>query len=206
MIDEIQCANCGDWSRGGGTRGYCWKCYTYLTRHKLIKTNDRLFAPGQLYIMHGKANPSSGYCTHKPESIHKIGVTSSPIHRRLTEVRWHNQHLIIELVHHFPVDNMRVVEAMFHTRYQDRVYDRHYPEWFHIEDKVTGLIQCARITVMDCLSSLSGGAEVYDWWWGLSPEHRRGVVRSLWKNPLLNIDLKTIVKAAESHKALAHVV
>lgn len=95
----------------------------------------------------------------------------------------------IDLIHSFPVDNMRVIEAMFHARYSDRVFQHLKPEWFHISDKVKGICQCTAFYVMDCLTSLSNKGDVYDWWWELYPKQRKAIIPTLWKHPLLKIEV-----------------
>jgi hypothetical protein len=183
------CVSCQK-ERHGIVRGMCTRCYNHAVRYRLIKTNDKLFAPGILYIMRGESR--ARLYEHITAPVYKIGVTSKTPWRRSKEIAYTSAFgKNCEPLWSFQVDNMRVVEQMFHYRYRTRrVTEKGEPEWFYIEDKLEGLSMCRGVYVNDALQNIGDTDDVYDWWFYLSVERRKAIIPDLWKHPLVKIELE----------------
>jgi hypothetical protein len=159
----------------------------HKTRHerKLI-----MFEPGVVYLAYGEN------CYVRPELYHvhhayKIGAT-----RKLPGVRirsawssgWEFRRNI-RLLHTIQVDNMRVVEMMFHMRFADRsaVPMQPWREWFVIDDNVPLICSYQSINVAAALTDLSGDGASCDWWRSMTIKDRRKVTLSLWQHPALHV-------------------
>jgi hypothetical protein len=144
-----------------------------------------LFEPGVVYVIYGERS--------QEDYAYKIGMTRISAEHRIKDTQsrwrgwWHfSQNL--RVIHQITVDNMRVVETMFHQRYADRMIfpDQYkHSEWFSISDKVAGLRTCKAIAVNHALQALA--EDPRDWWTGMDIKERRAVALSLWKHPALEI-------------------
>lgn len=154
-----------------------------VKNHRVL--GDRLFGPGLIYIM-------SGWRDDDAAPIYKIGATTQDPHIRAKQIQEGHLGLYpIRVLHFFPVDNMRVIESMLHTRYAHRCLESFYThEWFDIDDEVYDMTQCTGIYVNNCLSQLSGNRNARKWWMGLRGEARVLAELRLWMHPALKIGVE----------------
>lgn len=157
----------------------------------MSKTDEQLgYGPGRVYVLYGK------YC--RPaypwlESAYKIGMTVFTAAKRIKQFN-HEVWLFsdeLSVVHQIESDQIRILEAMFHQRYRNRMIKTgrdHISEWFKIEDKIAGLVSVNSIHLTEALTARAGKMPIRQWWASMTPDGRRSAAGKLWRDASIRIE------------------
>jgi hypothetical protein len=165
------------------------------------KTDEQLgYGAGRVYVLHAKCcRPAYAWL----ESAYKIGMTIYTAADRIKQYG-HEVWLFsdeLKVVHQIESDQIRILEAMFHQRYRNRMIKTRpdiTTEWFKIDDKINGLVTVKSLYLTEALAAKAGEKSIRQWWTSMTPDERRWMAGELWRNPHVRIEYDPIPRRSHT--------